>query len=358
MRIALISPDNNATYNLWRTGALVQTVVFDHDRKIRLAERPEPQASGTGVLLRPSHIGICGTDLHAETLDHFRPGVVMGHEFSARVVAVGSGSVSGVAEGDLVVVNPNGNLCGVCEACLAGRYNLCASAVFEHGIGIHEDGGMAELVAVDERVLFQVPAGVDARQAAWVEPLATAVRAVGCSGCDADSSALVVGAGPIGLLITQVLRQAGVAQIAVVEPSPYRRAFALQVGADLAFAPGADATSSLRRSLADVSFECSGSAPGFESATLGLRSGGTAVIVGLAPHPLEIEPFALVGRELTLRGSIIYSSDDFGRALLLLRDRQVDVDSLTTDVVPLTEHAAAFAALRDSDAAIKILLRP
>jgi threonine dehydrogenase-like Zn-dependent dehydrogenase len=167
----------------------------------------------------------------------------------------------------------------------------------------------------------------------------------------------VVGAGPIGLLVTQVLRNAGVARIGVVEPSPYRREFALRAGADFAL-PSFDNPDSTRAGQADISFECSGTAGGFEAAVTGLRGGGTALVLGLAPHPLSIEPFRLVGREITIRGSIIYSREDFTEALRLLREHRVDVDILTTDVVPLAEHAAAFSALRDSEAAIKILLHP
>ncbi len=203
----------------------VQAVVFDHDRRIRLVERPSPLLAASKVLLRPSHVGICGTDLHADELDHFRPGVVMGHEFSAHVAATES-SASRFSEGSLVVVNPNGNVCGECEECLAGRFNLCHSGIFERGIGVHEDGGMAEFVVVSERVLFPVPPGVSEPLAAWTEPVATAVRAVRRSGASAESSVLIVGGGSIGLLVLQVLRHAGVRRVGIVEPSGYRRGLA------------------------------------------------------------------------------------------------------------------------------------
>jgi threonine dehydrogenase-like Zn-dependent dehydrogenase len=335
---------------------IVQAVVFDHDRKIRLVERPSPDLTGPKVLLRPSHVGICGTDLHADELDHFRPGVVMGHEFSAHVVA-NETSDSRFFEGDLVVVNPNGNVCGECENCSAGRFNLCHSGIFEHGIGVHEDGGMAEYVAVAERVLFPVPAGVSGQRAAWTEPVATAVRAVRRSGSGATSAVLVVGGGPIGLLVLQVLRNSGVRRVGIVEPSSYRRAFALALGADYAYSPDELPDRSQSGSV-DVAFECSGTAEGCAAALRALRGAGTVVVIGLATHSLAIEPFRLVGGELTILGSIIYDDDDFVRALEMLRDSSIDVDMLTTDVLPLADHAVAFDALRHSDSAVKILLRP
>jgi threonine dehydrogenase-like Zn-dependent dehydrogenase len=335
----------------------VQAVVFDHDRKIRLVDRPLPPLAGSKVLLRPSHVGICGTDLHADELGHFRPGVVMGHEFSAHVAATES-SASKFSEGSLVVVNPNGNVCGECEECSAGRFNLCHSGIFERGIGVHEDGGMAEFVVVSERVLFPVPPGVSEQRAAWAEPVATAVRAVRRSGASAESSVLIVGGGPIGLLVLQVLRDVGVRRVGIVEPSSYRRAFARELGADHTYSPDELAAASRTTRSVDVTFECSGTTEGFSTALSCLHGTGTVVVIGLATHPLHIEPFRLVGSELTVLGSIIYSDDDFVRALAMLRDCSIDVDVLTTDVVPLADYATAFDALRNSAAAVKILLRP
>ena len=291
----------------------VQAVVFDQDRKIRLVERAAPDTVPHKALLRPEYVGICGTDLHAEELDHFRPGVVMGHEFSARIVETQS-SASKFSEGDLVVVNPNGNVCGVCENCSSGRFNLCHSGVFEHGIGVHEDGGMAELVAVAERALFHVPDGLSEMRAAWTEPLATAVRAVRRSGAGPESSVLVIGGGSIGLLVIQVLGHLGVGRLGVVEPSSYRRAFALALGAHYALSPEEVADQPPATGSVDVSFECSGTTAGFATALERVRGAGTVVVIGLATHALAIEPFRLVGSELTIVGSIIYDEGDFARA--------------------------------------------
>jgi 2-desacetyl-2-hydroxyethyl bacteriochlorophyllide A dehydrogenase len=334
----------------------MKTVVFDLDRTVRISERPKPHLSSeTGVLVKPSFIGICGTDLHAEVLDHFRPGVVMGHEFSGRVVATGR-SARRFSVGDPVVVNPNGNRCGVCDACRSGRPNLCNSAVFEHGIGIHDDGGMAELVHVDERVLFAVPPNLPEKAAAWAEPLATAVRATRWTALSPQTTALVIGAGPIGLLTVQLLVNANIERIGVVEPSPHRRVISLELGAHTAVGPEENADAEPRR--ADVVFECSGSTRGFSAAMTAVRPGGTVVVLGLATEPLAIDPFQVVGREIRIQGSIIYDDDDFGGALQLLASGVVDVDLLTTDVMPLDAYAEAFRRLRGPEGATKILLFP
>lgn len=331
----------------------MKSVIFDLDRTVRLTERPEPRpTTPTSVLLAPTFVGICGTDLHAESLDHFRPGVVMGHEFTARVIDTGS-LVKRFRPGDIVVVNPNGNTCGECDQCRRGTPSLCHSAVFQHGIGIHEDGGMAPQVVVDERTLFAVPPAVSEPAAAWTEPLATAVRAVKWARATTDTEAAIIGAGPIGLLALQVLRNTTTARLDVIEPSPYRRKTALQFGADHATSPDLPL-----QSQPDVIFECSGSPHGFAAAVRSVRPGGTVVVVGLAIEPLQLEPFTLVGRELTLQGSIIYDDTDFADALQHLADSTVNVDALTTDIVPLDNYAEAFARLQDPEAATKILLQP
>ena len=333
----------------------MKSVVFDVDRTVRLAERPEPRPSDTDVLLRPAFVGICGTDLHAAQLDHFRPGVIMGHEFAGRVVATGR-SAQRFSEGDLVVVNPNGNRCDTCEACQSGRINLCAATVFERGIGIHEDGGMAELVSVHERVLTRVPPAVTEQAAAWTEPLATAVRAFRWADIPAGSSATVIGAGPIGLLVTQLLAGGQLSHVRVLEPSPFRREMAHRMGATETHVPQATPSTEIERT--DVAFECSGSNQGFSTAMMSVRPGGTVIVVGLATHLLTLKPFALVAQEIRIQGSIIYDDRDFDEALSLLARGAIDVAALVTDVMPLDDYAEAFRRLKSPETATKILLHP
>lgn len=329
-------------------------VVFTRDRTIDMARRPYRALGPTEVRLRPLYVGICGTDLHAPVLDHFAPGVVMGHEFSAEVVEVGS-RVSDLEPRVRVVVNPNGNVCGSCWACLSDHPNLCHEAVFRAGIGVHRDGGMSTDCIVDRRVLHTVPDGLAAEEAAWVEPLATAIRGVRRAGVMVGDAAVVIGAGPIGLLTVQVLRCAGMQHIAVVEPVAFRRDVATRLGADeVAATPGA-----LLDGLGppDCVFECSGAPDSLAAAIELVRPAGVVVVVGLAPTAPRVPSFPLVGKEVDVRGSIIYA-DEFPMAIELLRRHTVDVGTLTSAILPLERFREAFEALRAPSTTVKVLLQP
>ena len=139
--------------------------------------------------------------------------------------------------GQLVTVNRNGNVCHRCAACRSGRANLCTVATLERPAGVARDGGMAELVALHTSYLQPLPDGLDTRHAAWTEPLAVAVRAVRTSPAKVGDRVAVIGGGPVGQLVLQVLRRAGMGQVAMVEPSTFRRQTATRLGADQALAP-------------------------------------------------------------------------------------------------------------------------
>lgn len=322
-------------------------------RRVSLEDRPEPEPGPGEVLVRPEYVGICGTDLHAGSLQHFRPGVVMGHEFSATVAGVGPG-VSGWAQGDRAVINPNGNVCGNCRPCVGGRPNLCRPAVFEEGIGIHRDGGMAPFTVVDSRVLHALPDGVSDEEGAFVEPLATAIRAVGKAEVSTGVSVLVIGGGPIGLLVLQVLRQTGVSRVSLVERVAYRRAVAERLGAD---AVHASIRSIRATEQPHVVLECSGSPSGLGAALRVVAPAGRVVVVGIPVRSGAFAPFDLIGKEVDVRGSIIYI-DEFADAIEMLAKGLVDVRSMITGVEPLRRFRQAFDALLQPDSSVKVLLRP
>lgn len=335
----------------------MRAIVLDAERRVVLAERPEPEPGAGEVLVRPEFIGICGTDLHAAEISAFRPPVVMGHEFAGSVVATGEG-VTGWQPGDRVTVNPNANVCGTCEECRQGRYNLCRSAIFDHPVGVACDGGMADAVVLKEVYLRRLPDSLDTQRAAWTEPLAVAVRAVRGARFRLGAASAVIGAGPIGLLVTQVLRRAGASSIVAIEPSEFRRAKALQVGASTAFASREEA---LERCGVDLPrpryvFECSGHRMALETALKLVAPGGHVRMIGVSAQPVPITSLDAISKEVTISGNFIYT-DEFEMAIELLAAGDVDVDSLTSAVLPLDAYADAFAALRHPESAIKVLLQ-
>ena len=338
----------------------MRAVVFGDDRKIRLEEVPVPEVGPGQVLLRPHFCGICGTDLHAPSMAApFRAGVVMGHEFSGEVVATGE-RVQGWEPGTRVVVNPNGNLCGACGACRDARFNLCRSAVFENGIGIRHDGGMAEFVTVDPKVLHRLPDAVSSEQGAFVEPLATAIRAVRRSGFRLGGSAAVIGTGPVGLLMIQALRRAGASTITAIELSPFRRRAALDLGADIALDPEVAPPREVFGTDLDPPefvFECSGAQGTLELAVDIVRYGGRVALTGLPSRPVEVTATTVIGKEVDVVGSIIYV-EEFPLAIDLLAQGAFDIESIISRVLPIARFDEGFEALANPVSTLKILLRP
>ncbi len=332
----------------------MRALVFGSDGKPHREEVAAPRPAADEVLLRVGYCGICGSDLHSAEPD-FRPGTTMGHEFSGEIVEVGA-SVDGWAVGDRVVVNPNGDWCGSCGFCAKGMYNMCPS-IWETVIGLARNGGMAPFAAVRARTLYRLPDSVSLLQGAWVEPLAVALRTVRRSGIGLADDALVFGAGPIGLLVTKLLRAAGAGRVTVVEPTAARAAAARLAGAD-------DVVDPRETSLLDVfpdrlsapafAFECTGVASVVKTAINVLRPHGLLAITGFARENPGFDAADLLFKEIEIRGSFIYT-DEFPAAIDLLARGAVDVAPLVTDVLDFGDALSAFERMRSSDT-IKILM--
>lgn len=337
----------------------MKAVVLRDGDTIAMEERPEPEAATGEVLLRTDHCGICGTDLHAPQLKEiFEPNVVLGHEFSGEVVEMAKG-VEGWRLGDRAAVNPNGDVCGECDECRAGRYNLCKPTLLGNAVGVHRNGGMAKYVSVPPTVLHRVPDSVTGLQAAFVEPIAVALRNVRVAGFDIGGTAVVLGGGPIGLLTLQLLRRAGASHVTVVEPSTSRREMAGRLGADVAIDPGADdPTTVFGADLArpEYAFECSGIPSGARTCAAMVKAGGTVAVVGISPRMMELEPTDFIFKELVVRASIAYV-EEFPLAIRMLEQGAIDVETMTTQVMDLEAYDEAFRLLGQPEESVKILLR-
>jgi (R,R)-butanediol dehydrogenase/meso-butanediol dehydrogenase/diacetyl reductase len=338
---------------------------------VRLDQVPPPAATAGEVVVAVAACGLCGSDLHEylhgpiyiprqpHPLTGLMPPVTLGHEFSGRVVEVGP-RVTTVRAGDRVAVNPC-LVCGECRWCRSGRPNHCAKLAT---IGLSRDGALAPLVAVPAYGCHALPAAVDDEQGATVEPLAVAVHACRRARLAGGERVVVVGAGPIGLLVLQVARARGAAWVAVVEPREDRRGLARALGADAVLDPGAgdparavaDLTDGAR---ADVAFECVGSPAAFAAAFRAAGKGGRVALVGLVPETVPANALLIVAHEKEIIGSSAYV-DEFPEAIDLLARRQVRIEPLVTARVPL-ERALADgleALLRPDLGHVKILVSP
>lgn len=318
----------------------------------------EPSEPGPGeVLLAPAFVGICGTDLHIFHGDmdaRVAAPAVLGHEMSGRVVRVGAG-VEGWQPGDAVTVMPL-RWDGTCPACLSGHQHVCQQLDF---IGIDSPGAMQQRWVVPASTLVRLPDSVALERAALVEPTAVAVHDVGRAGVGRGEKVVVVGGGPVGILIALVARAAG-AEVRVVELSAHRRALAEELGLT-AWDPAAeDVPKSVQEwtggAGAEVAFEVSGAAGGVETAVdvLGVR--GRLCLVAIHPRPREVNLHRFFWRELTLVGARLYDRSDFERAVTLVADGTIPAERLISRIVPLSQAPAVFEALEAGGDMMKILV--
>lgn len=313
---------------------------------IRIDRIPVPTPAAHQVLIRNEMCGICGTDLHEFTegpifaptattpdpLTGERAPVVLGHEMVGIVEAVGA-EVSDIAVGARVVVEPR-QTCSECEQCQNGHRNRCAKAAT---IGLQGGGGgLAEYVAVDAQLVFDI-GSLPAEIGAIVEPLAVARHAV--MRADTEISgvrAMVVGAGPIGVLITWVLKGLGAAEVVVVEPDAQRRERALAFGATQILDPGEVDEVARWQSRADLAFECAGLGVALQSCLDAVEPGGTVVNVAISGKPTQIDLLPFITKEVTLLGTICYAGD-----------HQATIDLLQSTPFPVETFISSTIGLDD-----------
>jgi 2-desacetyl-2-hydroxyethyl bacteriochlorophyllide A dehydrogenase len=332
-------------------GGRVRAAVIDRPGTVRTAEVPDPTPEAGEVVVEVGACGICGTDLHIAD-GEFPPTpypIVPGHEFAGSVVALGSGVDTGIAVGDRVAVDPS-LFCGYCAPCRAGRGNLCANW---GATGDTVDGAFAELVSVPARNCYRMPDEMTWQQGAMVEPLSCAVHGVRRLGAEVGESMLVVGAGPMGLLLTQLLVRSG-ATVAVVDRNPARLPLAEKLGASRV----AGSVAELDGALFDAAADVTGAAPAMEDAFDALRRGGRFLVFGVAPAEsrVSLSPFRIYNDEITVIGSMAVLHS-FGDALDLMASGAVHTDELVSHQLPLTQFPAALDVVREG-AGTKVQVLP
>jgi 2-desacetyl-2-hydroxyethyl bacteriochlorophyllide A dehydrogenase len=317
----------------------VRALVWRGPRDIAVETVDEPRQRQDDVLVRPEAAGICGSEVegYLGRMPNRVPPLVMGHEFAGTVVAAARGAESEWA-GRRVAVNPLLS-CRACARCIAGERNLCPERRL---IGVHVAGGFAERVAVPAANLVPLPDGVDTRIGALVEPLANAVHAVGLGRRLATiDTAIVVGAGTIGLFALHAARAAGIPDVSVVEPHAARRDAALAAGARAAHA---DAAELARERRADLVIDAVGATATRRAALDLVRLGGAVVLLGLHEDESALPFHRVVRDQVAFQGSFAYTDADFAAALLLLASGRVSLGELA-GTRPLEAGPEAFAAL-------------
>lgn len=343
-----------------------------HD--IRTEDIPEPATIAGYVKVKNEWTGICGTDLHeyddgpmfcpapgaSHPLTGMKLPIVLGHEISGVVAEIGEG-VTKVKVGDRVAVEPY-VVCNECEFCKEGRYNICTKAAF---LGLSgESGGFAEFCVAEER--FVHPLGeLSTEVGALVEPLAVAHHAIMRSGVQAGQTAVVVGAGPIGLFVTAILRAIGVETVYNVEISAIRKAKAQASGSTLVIDPTEEDVVKKIHELTngrgvDVAFEAVGASPALQTAIDVTKSGGNVVNISIWSRKAEIDLFGLVAREVSLIGTLAYCNDHAAVIKLLQDGKLTNVEQYITGRISADDliKKGLEELIHNKDENVKILVHP
>ncbi len=330
---------------------------YQGNKTFSVEERDEQKPGPGEVRLKMAYCGICGTDLHiyhgAMDARVAMPETI-GHEASATVAEIGEG-VSGFEIGDAVVVRPLDNRAET-EAD-RGHSHICKGLKF---IGIDSPGGFQESWTVPAFVLHKVPAGVDLKVAALCEPLAVACHDVRLGEVKAGELAVVLGGGPIGLLVALVARAAG-ANVILAELNATRLDFARSLGFEAVNPVETDLLALCQEqsggSGADIVFEVSGAKAAAASMTDLLAIRGRIVVVAIYPQPVEINLFQFFWKELQMKGARVYEPEDYERALALIAEGSLPLEKLITGTVPLADIQSAFEGLDAAPDSIKVLIQ-
>ncbi len=332
------------------------TAQYTGDRTITIAELDPTMPAPGEVQIKVAYTGLCGTDLHilhGNMEGRVRTPLTFGHEMSGTVAALGDG-VRGRSVGDAVTVMPL-DWDDTCPACLAGNHHICQNLNF---IGIDSPGSLQELWNVPADVLVALPAGLRLDHAALVEPVAVAVHDVRRSQLQPGQKAVVIGGGPIGVLIASVARDFG-GEVVVIELDANRRAQVEALGFTTLDPRETDQVEWVDEwtgaAGADVVFEVSGAAQAVLGATDLAKVRGTLVVVAIHPVPREINLQRLFWRELSILGARVYQRVDFETAVELVARGVIPADLLITRIVALDEIQEAFADL-EAGRAMKILV--
>jgi threonine 3-dehydrogenase len=318
-----------------------------------LVDVPEPEHGIDDVLIRVRKTGICGTDLHIASWDHWaeqtiKPPLVVGHEFVGEVAAIGS-NVRDLAVGD--IVSGEGHvICGRCRHCRAGRWHLCANSI---GLGVGRDGAFAEYVSLPVTNVWHHWPRIDEDVQAIFDPFGNAVHTA-LAFPVLGEDVLVVGAGPIGLMATAVVRHAGARHVVVSEPNAFRRELAIRMGATWVVDPRTDTLSDVQRKLNmvegfDVVLEMSGNPGALRDAMANMAHGGGMAILGIPTEEVSLDFNQLVFKMLTLRG--IYGREMYETwyKMSVMLQSGLDIRPAITHRFSYREHEAAFAAARSGD---------
>ncbi len=345
----------------------MKAAVFYEPNDLRVEDVPEPEIADDEVLVEVAACGFCGSDVEyyygkspVGTADGKGP-LVLGHEFSGRIAAVGNLAAGyGLAEGDRVAVNPIQS-CNACMSCRAGKPQFCANLAV---LGVTTNGGFAEYAKTKAAHAYKLPDSLTDEQGAFVEMLSAAVNAVDKAEVRPGDFVVVYGPGPVGLSMVQLLKNEG-ARVAVVGTRDYRLDLAAQLGADVTFKAGNGSVAERVQAanhgaLADKAIVATGSMDANQEALEVTGPGSTVVYMGVtAPDATVAVPMltSLI-QDKTIRFSLWYPFQ-WPTTIRLLAEAQIDTARIITHSADLEEIGPAIErVVNREDEVVKTLITP
>ena len=323
----------------------MKAAVYFQKNDVRVIDVPMPECGANDVRIKIAYCGVCGTDLHIYHGDGgaapVPEGTIIGHEFSGVVDAIGC-NVTAFKVGDRVSADPN-DVCGECYFCKNGKAHFCTAM---KGYGTTYPGGFAEYVVVPEKQVYTLPESLDFKAGSQCETLSCCVNGIDLANLRVGDNVLIIGAGPIGLMMLQLARNCGAGQIIVSELVEEKRDLALQLGADIVVDPKKENLREvLNKTFENVDCVIEAAGTPFTQAQAIECAGKTATVMlfGLVAPDTEIslKTFDVFARELKITSSFI-NPYTFTRAIRMLAQKRVLMDDIITDIVPLKDIANVF----------------
>jgi len=340
------------------TGKMLQQVMTSpHEITFREIDIPQPQADQ--VLVKIKKIGVCGSDIHVYHGTHpYTPyPVTQGHEVSGQIVEVGE-AVKGLEVGQKVTIEPQ-VFCGRCYPCLHGKYNLCENLKV---MGFQTTGTASEYFAVDSSKVTPLPEDMTYNQGAMIEPLAVTVHAAkrfpDVKGC----KAVVLGCGPIGILLIQSLKAFGAAEVMATDVSDKRLELAKEMGADHVYNTmnkdfGEALLESFGPDKADVMYDCAGNDITMNQAILNARKGSTIILVAVFGKMANVDLAKLNDSELDLNTTMMYRHEDYVDAIRFVSEGKIRLEPLMSNHFALKDYLAAYQYIDDNrETTMKVLI--
>lgn len=343
----------------------MKALLLSEYKKLELTDMPVPEIGPEELLVQVKACGICGSDVHGFDGSTGRriPPIVMGHEASGVVAAVGS-QVRGFSEGDRITFDSMIS-CGKCTFCRQGKMNLCDNRqVLGVSCGEYRrHGAFAEYVSVPQHIVFKLPDSLSFEHAAMIEPVSVAVHAVEITPVRLGDTAVVVGSGMIGALTMQAARLAGCARIIAVDLEDHKLEMARRCGADdVVNGRNQDPVQFVLEATggrgADVVFEAVGATDPIKTAIACCRKGGTVTLIGNIRPMIEFPLQPVVTREIRVQGSCA-SSGEYPQCIALMAKGAIDVSPMLTAKASLEEGPSWFERLYSHEPNLmKIVLVP